>query len=61
MEDLEELYKLINSVMDLECKVISLHREVIELVHIAEDLRYKINDLERELKDLQLMSQLRVS
>jgi hypothetical protein len=49
MENLEELYKLINSVMDLECRIISLHREVIELVHIAEDLRYKINDLEREL------------
>jgi len=46
-----DLYKLINSVMDLECKVISLHREVIELVHIAEDLRYKINELEKELKE----------
>ena len=46
-----DLYKLINSVMDLECKVISLHREVIELVHIAEDLRYKINDLEKDVRD----------
>jgi len=51
MENLEELYKLINSVMDLECKVISLHREVIELVHIAEDLRYKINELERDVRN----------
>ncbi len=51
MENLEELYKLINSVMDLECRIISLHREVIELVHIAEDLRYKINDLEKEIKE----------
>ena len=51
MENLEELYKLINSVMDLECRIISLHREVIELVNIAEDLRYKINELERELKE----------
>ena len=50
MEDLEELYKLINSVMDLECRIISLHREVIELVHIAEELRYKINELERDLE-----------
>ena len=49
MKDLEDLYKLINSVVDLECKVINLHTEVIELVHIAEDLRYKINELEREL------------
>ena len=48
---MEELYKLINSVMDLECKVISLHREVIELVHIAEDLRYKINELEKGIKE----------
>jgi hypothetical protein len=51
MKDLKNLYKLINSVMDLECKVISLHREVIELVHIAEDLRYKINELEKEIKE----------
>ena len=51
MKDLKNLYKLINSVMDLECKVISLHREVIELVHIAEDLRYKINELERDVRD----------
>ena len=51
MENLEELYKLINSVMDLECRIISLHREVIELVHIAEDLRYKINELEKEIKE----------
>ena len=48
---MEDLYKLINSVMDLECKVISLHREVIELVHIAEDLRYKINELEKDVRD----------
>ena len=48
---MEELYKLINSVMDLECKVILLHREVIELVNIAEDLKYKINELEKELKE----------
>ena len=51
MKDLKNLYKLINSVMDLECKVISLHREVIELVHVAEDLRYKINELERDAGD----------
>ena len=51
MKDLKNLYKLINSVMDLECKVISLHREVIGLVHIAEDLRYKINELEKEIKE----------
>ena len=48
---MEDLYKLINSVMDLECKVISLHREVIELVNIAEDLRYKINELEKDVRD----------
>ena len=42
---IKDLYKLIDSITDLECKVIALHSDVIELVHIAEDLRYKINEL----------------
>lgn len=46
---MKDLYKLINEVMDLECKIISFHREVIDLVHIAEDLRYEIKKIEANM------------